>query len=161
MAKKRRKTSKKTRRSRVPKVARVTHRNTQQRQMMLQLLTISNAHPSVSWIHQRLKRKFRGVTLGRVHRNLRILKEEGKVWELDFFGTGVSCFAAVKHSHYHFVCNGCKKIYDIRIPPIKEVEDRISQLTGFRILSHRLEFFGLCDRCKLKKQVHKVNNKTK
>jgi len=161
MARKRRKVKKKTKRARVSKAIGATYRSTQQRQKILEILVSSNTHPTVRWIHQRLKRKFRGVTLGRVFRNLRVLKEEGKVWELDFFGSGVSCFAAVKHSHYHFICSGCKNIYDIKIAPIKEVEDKISQLTGFRIFSHRLEFFGLCDVCKLKKRNRKENNKAK
>ncbi|MDD5020049.1 MAG: transcriptional repressor, partial [Candidatus Omnitrophica bacterium] len=61
--------------------------------------------------------------------------------------TGLSHFDAVVHSHYHFICKNCRKIYDIRIPSIKELDDKVRTLTGFRIYSHRLEFFGLCDAC--------------
>jgi hypothetical protein len=59
----------------------------------------------------------------------------------------LSHFDAILHSHYHFICKNCHKIYDIRIPAIKELDEKVRTMTGFRIYSHRLEFFGLCDAC--------------
>jgi len=147
---------KKAKKPKISERSKTLYRNTQQRMKILQIVESSLIHPTVHWIHKKLKKKFKGATIGRVYRNLRVLKEEGKVWELDF-GTGVSCFAAVKHAHYHFICNSCQKVYDIRITPLKEIEDKITQLTGFRILSHRLEFFGLCDKCKLKKKTKELD----
>jgi Fe2+ or Zn2+ uptake regulation protein len=128
------------------------YRNTKQRQEILGLLVHSKSHPTADWIYQKLKKKFKNLSLGTVYRNLRILKEKGEIWELNF-GTGFSRFDAISHSHYHFVCDSCQNIYDIKIPPMKNLDDRVMQLTGFRILSHRLIFFGLCDVCKLKRPI--------
>ena len=125
-------------------------RNTKHRQEILDLLVKTKSHSTAEWVYKKLKRKFRDLNLGTVHRNLRMLKESGKIWELDF-GTGLSCFDAVMHSHYHFMCNLCRNIYDIRIPQMRELDDKVMQFTGFRVLSHRLVFFGLCDVCKLKR----------
>lgn len=127
------------------------YRNSKQRQKILELLVDSKSHPTADWVYQKIKKRFKNLSLGTVYRNLRILKEKGQIWELNF-GTGVSRFDAIGHSHYHFVCNSCQNIYDIKIPPMRELEDRVIQLTGFRIFSHRLFFFGLCDICKSKKQ---------
>ena len=134
------------------------YRNTKQRQKILDLLVNSKSHPTADWIYLKLKKKFKNLSLGTVYRNLRILKETGQIWELNF-GTGFSRFDAASHSHYHFVCSSCQKIYDIKIPPMRELDDRVIQLTGFRILSHRLVFFGLCDVCKLKKKKNSKNVK--
>ena len=128
------------------------YRNTRQRQ---EILDNSKLHPTADWIYQKLKRKIKNLSLGTVYRNLRVLKEKGQIWELNF-GSGLSRFDAIGHSHYHFVCNACQNIYDIKIPPIRSLDDKVMQMTGFRILSHRLLFFGLCDVCKIKKQ---KNNK--
>jgi len=133
-----------------------SYRNTRQRQEILDFLLKCESHPTADYVYQRMKKKFRNLSLGTVYRNLRILKERGQIWELDF-GTGFSRFDAVAHSHYHFICDSCQKIYDLKIPPMKGLEDKVVQMTGFRILSHRLVFFGLCDVCKLKKQ---KNNKS-
>ena len=131
------------------------YRNSKQRQKILDLLVSSKSHPTADWIYRKLKKRFRNLSLGTVYRNLRILKETGQIWELNF-GTGLSRFDAVVHSHYHFICNTCQNIYDIKIPPMRSLDDRVMQLTGFRILSHRLVFFGLCDVCK---QKNKKNGK--
>ncbi|MBL7130370.1 MAG: transcriptional repressor [Candidatus Omnitrophica bacterium] len=136
------------------------YRNTKQRQKILELLVNSKSHPTADWIYQKLKKKFKNLSLGTVYRNLRILKEKGQIWELNF-GTGFSRFDAIGHSHYHFICSSCQNIYDIKIPPMKELDDRVMQITGFRILSHRLVFFGLCDVCKLKKQKNNKNIRKK
>ena len=132
------------------------YRNTKQRQKILDLLVNSKSHPTADWIYRKLKKRFRNLSLGTVYRNLRILKETGQIWELNF-GTGLSRYDAVAHSHYHFICNSCQNIYDIKIPPMRGLDDRVIQLTGFRILSHRLVFFGLCDVCKLKKKKNNRN----
>ena len=126
------------------------YRNTKQRQQILDFLLKCESHPTADWIYRKLKKKSRNLSLGTVYMNLRILKEKGQIWELDF-GTGLSRFDAVAHSHYHFICSSCQKIYDLNIPPMKGLEDKVIQMTGFRILSHRLVFFGLCDICKLKR----------
>lgn len=131
------------------------YRNTRQRQEILDFLINSKSHPTADWVYQKLKKRIKNLSLGTVYRNLRILKERGQIWELNF-GSGLSRFDAIGHSHYHFVCNACRNIYDIKIPPIRSLDDKVMQMTGFRILSHRLLFFGLCDVCKLKKQ---KNNK--
>lgn len=136
------------------------YRNTKQRQKILELLVNSRSHPTADWLYQKLKKKFKNLSLGTVYRNLRILKEKGQIWELNF-GAGVSRFDAIGHSHYHFVCNSCQNIYDIKIPPMKELEDNVMQITGFRILSHRLLFFGLCDICKSKKNKNNRIKRTK
>lgn len=121
------------------------------RQKILEFLVDTKFHPTAEWIYKKLKKKYKDLNLSAVKRNLRILKEEGKIWELDL-GGGLCRYDAVLHSHYHFICNLCHNIYDIRIPLMKHLDEKIMQLTGFRILSHRLLFFGLCDECKLKKQ---------
>ena len=126
------------------------YRKTKHRQKILELLVNTKIHPTAEWIYQKLKKRLKNLKLHTVHRNLRVLKEKGEIWELNF-GTGISRFDAIAHSHYHFICNSCQNIYDLKILPIKELDDKIMQITGFRVLSHRLIFFGLCDKCKLKK----------
>lgn len=132
---------------------RSAYRLTKQRQKILELLTNTKDHPTAEQIYKKLKPRFGRLSLGTVYRNLRVLKEQGQIWEMDF-GSGLSHFDAVVHSHYHFICKNCRRIYDIRIPAIKELDDKVRTITGFRIYSHRLEFFGLCDICNQRQQVH-------
>jgi len=48
--------------------------------------------------------------------------------------------------HHHLVCEVCGLIEDIQLPEnifLKEVKNK----TDFKIKSHSLEFFGICDCC--------------
>jgi len=119
------------------------------REKILELLMGSMLHPDAEWIYAKLKKKVPGLTPAAVQKNLLSLKNEGQIWELDF-GKGISRYSSALHFHYHFICNACQKIYDLRIPPMKQLDEKVMQLTGFRILSHRLVFFGVCDICKHK-----------
>jgi len=125
------------------------YRDTKQRKEILDLLKGKTDHLTAEYIYKRLKKKFKHLSLGTVYRNLRILKEKGLIWELDFGGR-FSIFDGLTFPHYHFVCNSCQKVFNIRIPAIKELDYRVRELTGFVVDHHRLEFFGLCDICKEK-----------
>lgn len=122
-------------------------RETKQRQMLLELIKGTSGHLNAEEIYKKLKRKFKRLSLGTVYRNLRILRDRGLIWELDF-GKGLSRFDGIVHPHYHFICNSCQKVFNIRIPAIKELDYKVRELTGFQVDHHRLEFFGLCDICK-------------
>lgn len=137
-----------------PKMARKKPKKTKQkvnpRDIILELLIDSKSHPDAVWLHEKLKKKIKGISPAVIHRSLCALKDSGQIWELDF-GKGVSRYSSALHFHYHFICNACQKIYDLRIPPMRPLDEKVMQLTGFRILSHRLIFFGVCDVCKLKR----------
>ncbi len=125
------------------------YRDTEQRKEILDLIKSRTDHLTAEYIYKRLKKKFRRLSLGTVYRNLKALKEKGLVWELDF-GGGLSYFDGLTSPHYHFICNYCQKVFNIRIPAIKELDYKVRELTGFQVDFHRLEFFGLCDICKEK-----------
>ena len=127
------------------------YRDTKQRKEILDLFKGKTDHLTAEYIYKRLRKKFRRLSLGTVYRNLKILKERRLVWELDF-GGGISYFDGLTSPHYHFICNSCQKVFNIRIPAIKELDYKVRELTGFVVDHHRLEFFGLCDTCKRKKR---------
>ena len=87
--------------------------------------------------------------LATVYRSMHLLEEMGMVQRFDF-GDGSTRFELVadrhKH-HHHLVCRACAKIVEITdcFPP--DLEQRIARQAGFKKISHRLEFFGLCPNC--------------
>ena len=53
--------------------------------------------------------------------------------------------------HHHLVCLECGSVADLELPDVEEVLEGtvrpIKRRTGFKISSHRLDFFGLCQNC--------------
>ena len=85
-----------------------------------------------------------------IYRSLRLLEDLGMVKRFDF-GDGSARFELLAEGdsghHHHLVCVKCSGIVEIEdcFPP--ELEHRIARENGYRSVTHRLEFFGLCPRC--------------
>lgn len=85
--------------------------------------------------------------MGTVYRNLNVLMEQGVLKKIDF-GSTYDRFDANIGQHYHFVCERCDAIIDLEIPVDPSLERRVSEATPFTVTRHRIEFFGICDRCR-------------
>jgi Fur family peroxide stress response transcriptional regulator len=121
-------------------------RFTPQRQAILEFLLRTNTHPTAEDIYQDVKAKFPGVSLGTIYNTLNMLKEHGHILELSY-GDMSSRFDGNAENHYHVVCSHCGKVVDFHRPLI-QLEEEAEQRTGFRVLEHRLEFYGICSECR-------------
>ena len=122
------------------------HRKSKQKELILKVLKDTNSHPSAEGVYMRVKREIPHISLGTVYRNLRLLKEEGDIVELELAGT-LSRFDGNTQPHYHFRCEQCGRIFDVDEPVDKAIDKKVAQNTGFKITHHRLEFRGVCHDC--------------
>jgi Fur family peroxide stress response transcriptional regulator len=122
------------------------YRKSRQRERILELLRSTGRHPSADWIYDRLKAEFRTLSMGTVYRNLSILIQQGAIKKIDF-GSTFDRFDANTEPHHHFICERCGAIVDLNLPVDETLNERVSRATPFQVVRHRIEFFGLCDRC--------------
>ncbi|RMF70037.1 MAG: transcriptional repressor [Calditrichaeota bacterium] len=122
------------------------YRNSKQRQRILEVLSETTAHPTANWIYERLKPEFPSLSLGTIYRNLRILVDQGKVFELKF-GSTFDRYDADTRPHYHFICEVCGRIEDVELEHEAELNAKVEALTNHRVDYHRLEFYGKCQAC--------------
>ncbi len=54
---------------------------------------------------------------------------------------------ASKEDHHHLICGTCGRIEDISDCNISGLEKDIEKKKGFKVVSHSLEFFGMCNNC--------------
>lgn len=88
--------------------------------------------------------------LATVYRSLHLLEDMGLVERFDF-GDGSARFEMARpgHSghHHHLVCTACDAIHPIEDCLALEWEAKIARDSGFKMVTHKLEFFGLCPQC--------------
>ena len=123
------------------------YKRSRQRERIFQLLRSTGSHPSADWIYGRLKEEFPNLSMGTVYRNLSILMDQGLVKKIDF-GSTFDRFDANTVPHYHFICERCGVISDLEMEIDPTLEERVNRSTRFTVRHHRIEFYGLCDRCK-------------
>jgi len=121
-------------------------RKTKQKEAILGVLRGTNSHPTADWVYNEVKKEIPNISLGTVYRNLRLLCQKGEILELNLCGS-LSRFDARRDAHYHFRCEKCGQVFDIDEPVNREINVRIAQKTGFRVMYHKLEFRGLCREC--------------
>jgi Fur family peroxide stress response transcriptional regulator len=131
----------------VEKLVGNNHKLTAQRIAIAEVLAESAGHPSVEQIYERLRKKFPTMSLATVYRNVMLIKSLGEVLELGFSDGGNRYDGNKPYPHPHVVCLQCKKIIDPELEAFDEMKDQVAVETGFKILSHRLDFFGLCGEC--------------
>jgi Fur family peroxide stress response transcriptional regulator len=126
-------------------------RITPQRYAVLSILAASEEHPSVDQIYREVKARFPTTSLATVYKTVSLLKELGEVLELGFHDGNNRYDGNRPHPHPHVICTRCKKIMDPELATLDELSREMGRKTGYRIQSHRLDFFGLCPACQKKK----------
>lgn len=115
---------------------------------MLALLRSTKEHPSAVWLYDKMKETFPSISLGTVYRNLTVLVRQGEISILHS-GNGFDRFDGDTSNHSHITCTICGNVKDVSIPfPEEDTSEKSAEKeSGYRILSHRLNFYGICPEC--------------
>jgi Fur family ferric uptake transcriptional regulator/Fur family peroxide stress response transcriptional regulator len=124
----------------------MSNRKSKQRELILKVLSETKSHPTADWVYEQARKEMSSISLGTVYRNLRLLKDQNEIQEIQS-GTSGSRFDATVENHYHFRCQSCGGVFDIDMPVRKEIEDEVARQTGLTIFHHHLELYGLCFTC--------------
>jgi len=124
------------------------HRLTPQRMAVLKILATDEGHPSVEQIYERVKVDFPMTSLATIYKTVTLLKEMGEVLELGFSDDSNRYDGHKPYPHPHLICIKCKNIVDPQVAALSELHQEVAQSTNYRILSHRLDFFGICPQCR-------------
>ena len=120
-----------------------------QREIILDTLSKNAIHPTAEALLEFLKRDDSNVGMTTLYRNLNQLADAGLIKKID----GLEPSAHFDHNtfeHYHFICEKCKKVYDITSSVAPDLVKNTTEATGFDITSHDIVFHGICSECKRK-----------
>lgn len=119
-------------------------RNTQQRKVIYEILKSTDIHPTADWVYEKARKIIPNISLGTVYRNLKLLKEEGLILELN--DGRQSRFDARIDNHLHFKCEMCNSIYDVDYNTI-ELKINDNRLKTFKITAVDVMLYGVCPKC--------------
>lgn len=123
------------------------YRMTPQRLALLRLLAASDGHPSAAALYDQMRAQFPTTSLATVYKTLTLLDDIGEVLELRFADDQNRYDGNKPYAHPHAICIRCRRIVDADLPIARDAEQEVSRQSGFRIVSHRLDFYGLCPDC--------------
>ena len=123
-------------------------RITPQRLAILRVLAASDGHPSVERVYETVRRDFPTTSIATVYKTVHLLKQINEVLEIALPDGSNRYDGNKPFPHPHLICVRCQKIIEPNLGSLKDMTAEVADETGFDILSHRLDFFGICSDCK-------------
>ena len=125
---------------------------TPQRRAILKAISGSHDHLTPAAIYDRVHHEHSGIGLVTIYRSLELLTRLGLLCEVHSGGSRRSyLLRRPAEHHHHLICSDCGTVVDFTRCDLSELEQRLSNETGFKVNGHLLEFLGLCRNCQLGK----------
>ncbi|MBP8932839.1 MAG: transcriptional repressor [Candidatus Atribacteria bacterium] len=127
---------------------------TSSRLAIIEVFEENRKHLSAEEVHDFLKKNNQKVGIATIYRNLDLLTRIGILHRVNF-GDGKDHFEMTRRPihHHHLVCNKCGKVVDYSEiigegEFVSYLEKELNKRYGFKIESHQIYFYGLCDECR-------------
>lgn len=115
---------------------------TRHRRLVVRVLAESTDHPDVPELHRRVHALDPKVSLATVYRSVRVLEQHG-ILNRHEFGRGRSRFEVAAPAHHdHLIDVETGTIVEFREPQIEQLQARLANRLGYRLVGHRLELYG-------------------
>jgi Fur family peroxide stress response transcriptional regulator len=118
---------------------------------VLQTVRAGPTHPTAAEVYDAVRACDPGIAFATVYNSLHYLVSAGLISEVRRPGGAVS-YDRETRPHDHVICRRCGAIGDVhRSPALLPGADAYAEVaaqTNFAIERHRVEFVGLCPRCR-------------
>ena len=114
---------------------------TAQRRAILQVLDMSEDHPSVDEVYQRAKELDKSVSIATVYRTLHLLDQMNLVKRHDF-NESLSRFEVNVEHHYHLVDVDNGEVIEFQSEELEQLKERIATELGYELVDQRFELYG-------------------
>jgi Fur family ferric uptake transcriptional regulator len=130
------------------------YRLTPQREIVLSALGESDKHISAEELLLRVRQVYPRVNKSVVYRNLDLLARLGLISCVNL-GQGRVEYEIHQHPHHHhLVCRHCRGVIEISSDAFVAVQHKLLEQYGFEADMDHLAIFGLCRKCKTKRNAH-------
>ena len=121
-------------------------RNTIQKSLVLQTVLELKRHLTADEVYEFIKKSHPSIGKGTVYRNLTILSEEGVIRRVEI-PDGPDRFDFTLRKHYHMRCIRCGNVFDVDLEEIPELEAKLRETQGMKLLDYDILFKGICTEC--------------
>ncbi|WP_210526799.1 Fur family transcriptional regulator [Rubellimicrobium arenae] len=117
-------------------------RLTEQRRVIARVLQESEDHPDVEELHARASREDPRISIATVYRTVKLFEEAGILERHEFRDGRARYETADRDHHDHLIDLSTGEVIEFVDPEIEQLQERIAQKLGYRLVGHRLELYG-------------------
>ena len=116
---------------------------TEQRRVIARVLSDASDHPDVEAVHRRATAIDANISIATVYRTVRLFEEAGILAKHDF-GDGRARYEETPEEHHdHLIDIQSGTVVEFHNDEIEELQRRIAEKAGYRLVGHRLELYGV------------------
>lgn len=125
----------------------MTRHNTIQRSLVMDVVNRLKSHATADEVYAEVAATHPNISKATVYRNLNLLSEMGMIRKLEIPG-GADRFDHICKEHCHVKCEKCGRVFDIEIPYIDGLDNRVENRNGFELTGYDILFRGICPGCR-------------
>ena len=118
-------------------------RMTEQRRVIARVLSAAHDHPDVEELYRRSHEVDPHISIATVYRTVRLFEEAGIIARHDFRDGRSRYEEATEVHHDHLIDMKSGKVVEFHNDEIEELQRKIAEKAGYRLVGHRLELYGV------------------
>ena len=116
---------------------------TEQRRVIARVISEADDHPDVEELHKRATAIDSRISIATIYRTLRLLEDAGVIIRHDFHD-GRARYEEISDDHHdHLIDIKTGEVIEFVNEEIEKLQEKIAKKHGYKLLSHRLELYGV------------------
>lgn len=116
---------------------------TDQRRVIARVLSESTDHPDVDSVYRRAHSIDPKISIATIYRTLKLFEEINALERHDFGGTKARYETTSEEHHDHLIDLETGKVIEFQDHEIEELQKKIAERLGYRLIDHRLELYAV------------------
>ena len=115
---------------------------TEQRKIIVRVLSDSSDHPDVESVHKRVSKIDRRIGIATVYRTIKLFEDNNLLEKHEFKGYS-SRYETVRENHHHLIDVKSGKVKEFRNTLVDAMQKQVAKEMGYKLIDYRLELYAV------------------
>ncbi len=124
------------------KCSRLGLKMTEQRKVIVKVLSDSTDHPDVEAVHRRAAKLDKRIGIATVYRTIKLFEDNNLLEKHEFKGYS-SRYETVRENHHHLIDVRSGKVKEFRNTLVDAMQKQVAKEMGYQLIDYRLEIYAI------------------
>ena len=115
---------------------------TEQRKIIVKVLSDSSDHPDVELVHKRAIKIDKRIGIATVYRTIKLFEDNNLLEKHEFKGYS-SRYETVRENHHHLIDIKSGKVKEFRNTLVDAMQKQVAKEMGYKLVDYRLELYAV------------------
>ena len=115
---------------------------TEQRKIIVKVLSDSSDHPDVESVHKRAVKIDKRIGIATVYRTIKLFEDNNLLEKHEFKGYS-SRYETVRENHHHLIDIKSGKVKEFRNTLVDAMQKQVAKEMGYQLIDYRLEIYAV------------------